>query len=166
MNWSLIALKWLMIRWMCGVKLNERKKSEELRELLGLDPVSLMIKKSRLRMRWFPKFSNPVYLTTPQREFPLQFCNGSKTRVMTLLDGGKPLTIYAFFKTQYQKVTDGRIDGQNCQNNKNWQKFFSGLLYFCTPCRHWSHNLLPIRNNNVTITKATVHKNYSLQVQL
>ena len=40
-----------MIRWMCGVKLNERKKSEELRELLGLEPVSLMIIKSRLR--WF-----------------------------------------------------------------------------------------------------------------
>ena len=38
-------------RWMCGVKLNERKKSEELGELLGLEPVSLMIKKSRLR--WF-----------------------------------------------------------------------------------------------------------------
>ena len=34
-----------MIRWMCGVKLNERKKSEELRELFGLEPVSLMIKK-------------------------------------------------------------------------------------------------------------------------
>ena len=33
---------------MCGVKLNERKKSGEL---LGLEPVSLMIKKSRLR--WF-----------------------------------------------------------------------------------------------------------------
>ena len=33
------------------VKLNERKKSEELRKLLGLEPVSLMIKKSRLR--WF-----------------------------------------------------------------------------------------------------------------
>jgi len=32
-------------------ELNERKKSEELRELLGLEPVSLMIKKSRLR--WF-----------------------------------------------------------------------------------------------------------------
>ena len=31
--------------------MNERKKSEELRELLGLEPVSLMIKKSRLR--WF-----------------------------------------------------------------------------------------------------------------
>ena len=30
-----------MIRWICGVKLNERKKSEEL---LGLEPVSLMIK--------------------------------------------------------------------------------------------------------------------------
>ena len=34
-----------MIRRMCGVKLNERKKSEELRELLGLEPASLMIKK-------------------------------------------------------------------------------------------------------------------------
>jgi len=38
-----------MIRWMCGVKLNARKKSEELRKLLGLEPVSLMIKNSRLR---------------------------------------------------------------------------------------------------------------------
>ena len=40
-----------MIRWMCGDKMNKRKKSEELRELLGLEPVSLMIIKSRLR--WF-----------------------------------------------------------------------------------------------------------------
>jgi len=40
-----------MIRWMCGVKLNQRKKSEELKELLGLEPTSLMIKKSSLR--WF-----------------------------------------------------------------------------------------------------------------
>jgi len=40
-----------MIRWMCGVKLNDRKKNQDLRELLGLEPVSLMIKKSRLR--WF-----------------------------------------------------------------------------------------------------------------
>jgi len=31
--------------------LNARKKYEELEELLGLEPVSLMIKKSRLR--WF-----------------------------------------------------------------------------------------------------------------
>ena len=32
-------------------KLNERKKSEEVGELIGLEPVSLVIKKSRLR--WF-----------------------------------------------------------------------------------------------------------------
>ena len=31
-----------MIRWKCEVKLNERKKSEELRELLGLEQVSLI----------------------------------------------------------------------------------------------------------------------------
>jgi len=40
-----------IMRWMCGVNLNERKKSKELRELLGLEPVSLMIKKSSLK--WF-----------------------------------------------------------------------------------------------------------------
>ena len=28
-----------MIRWMCGIILNEVKKSEELGELLGLEPV-------------------------------------------------------------------------------------------------------------------------------
>jgi len=40
-----------MIRWMCGIKLNERKRSEELGELIGLEPVSLTIQKSRLK--WF-----------------------------------------------------------------------------------------------------------------
>jgi len=34
-----------MTKRMCGLKLNERKKSDELRELLGLEPVSLMNKK-------------------------------------------------------------------------------------------------------------------------
>jgi len=34
---------------MCGIKLNERKRREEVRELLRLELVSLMIKKSRLR---------------------------------------------------------------------------------------------------------------------
>jgi len=35
----------------CGVKLDERKNGEKLEELLGLEPVSLLMKKSRLR--WF-----------------------------------------------------------------------------------------------------------------
>jgi len=48
---KMIRTEMSMIRWMYGVKLNERKKSEELGELLGLEPVSVMIKKSRLR--WF-----------------------------------------------------------------------------------------------------------------
>ena len=38
-----------MTKRMCGLKLNERKKSDELRELLGLEPVSLMIQK---RVGW------------------------------------------------------------------------------------------------------------------
>ena len=39
---------------MYWVKMNERKKREELGELLGLEPVILIIKKSR--QRWFGYF--------------------------------------------------------------------------------------------------------------
>jgi len=39
-----------MVRWQCWVKLNERKKSEELGELLRLEAVSLVIKK--VEMFW------------------------------------------------------------------------------------------------------------------
>jgi len=35
----------MRIKRMCEVRLTERKKSQELRELLGLEPVSLMIKR-------------------------------------------------------------------------------------------------------------------------
>jgi len=34
-----------MVRWICWIKMNEIK-SNELRELLGLEPVSLVIKRA------------------------------------------------------------------------------------------------------------------------
>ena len=40
-----------MIRWICGVKLKERKSSDELRNLLGLD--SILVEMQRKRLRWF-----------------------------------------------------------------------------------------------------------------
>ena len=40
-----------ILRWMCGFNLKDNKKNTEIRGLLGLDPVSLTIKRSRLR--WF-----------------------------------------------------------------------------------------------------------------
>jgi len=40
-----------MIRWICGFSLKDRKSNAELRELLGIEPVSLVVKKGRLR--WF-----------------------------------------------------------------------------------------------------------------
>jgi len=40
-----------MIRWTCRFTLKESKKRAELRELLALDPVSLVTKNGRLR--WF-----------------------------------------------------------------------------------------------------------------
>ena len=40
-----------MLRWMCGFNLNDNRKNTEVRELLGLDPVSLSVKRTRLW--WF-----------------------------------------------------------------------------------------------------------------
>jgi len=37
-----------MLRWMYGFNLKDNKKNTEIRELLGLDPSSLSIKRGRL----------------------------------------------------------------------------------------------------------------------
>ena len=40
-----------MIRWMCGVSMKDRKTSEELRELVGVEPITTVIRSGRLR--WY-----------------------------------------------------------------------------------------------------------------
>jgi len=40
-----------MVRWMCGVKLQDRVPSKELRERLGLDDIILVLQQNRLR--WY-----------------------------------------------------------------------------------------------------------------
>jgi len=40
-----------MVRWMCGVKLEERVPSKELRERLGLDDLISVLQQNR--MRWY-----------------------------------------------------------------------------------------------------------------
>ena len=41
----------MMVRWMCGVTLRDRKSSEELRKRLGIVSVSSLV--SHGRLRWF-----------------------------------------------------------------------------------------------------------------
>ena len=38
-----------MVRWMCGVSLRERKTSDQLRRMMGIEPVVDVVKRSRLR---------------------------------------------------------------------------------------------------------------------
>ena len=38
-----------MIRWMCGVSMKDRRTGEELRELVGVEPITTVIKSGRLR---------------------------------------------------------------------------------------------------------------------
>ena len=40
-----------MIRWMCGVSMKDRRTSEELRELVGVERITTVIKCGRLR--WY-----------------------------------------------------------------------------------------------------------------
>ena len=40
-----------MIRWICGVSMKDKRISEELRELVGVEPITNVIKSGRLR--WY-----------------------------------------------------------------------------------------------------------------
>ena len=40
-----------MIRWMCGVSMKDRKSSKKLRELVGVDLITTVIKSGMLR--WY-----------------------------------------------------------------------------------------------------------------
>ena len=37
-----------MVRWICGIKLNDRFPSKELRERLGIDDIALVLQQNRL----------------------------------------------------------------------------------------------------------------------
>ena len=40
-----------MMRWMCGISLKDRKTNEELRRLVGVEPITTFIRGGRLR--WY-----------------------------------------------------------------------------------------------------------------
>ena len=40
-----------MIRWMCGVSMKDGNTSEELKKLVGVDPITTVIRSGRLR--WY-----------------------------------------------------------------------------------------------------------------
>ena len=48
---SLERREWMMVRWMCGVSLKDRKHSMDLYSLLGVQSVADVVKRGRLR--WF-----------------------------------------------------------------------------------------------------------------
>ena len=42
-------MKEQMIRWMCGISLKDRRTNEELRRLVGVEPITTFMRGSRLR---------------------------------------------------------------------------------------------------------------------
>jgi len=75
-GWKLNCTGMSTIRWMCLVKVNEREKTEDLGELLGLEPVSLMIEKSRLR--WLYMLNISMIMTGSGFGSNLQVGGGTK----------------------------------------------------------------------------------------
>ena len=39
-----------MIRWMCGVSLKYRRRSEEFRKLVGVQPITTVVRSGRMRL--------------------------------------------------------------------------------------------------------------------
>jgi len=48
---ALMRAEMRMVRWMCGVKLQDRAPSKELRDRLGLDDIISVLKQNRLQ--WY-----------------------------------------------------------------------------------------------------------------
>jgi len=46
---ALLRTEMRMVRWMCGVKLQDRVSSKELRERLGVDDIMSVLQQNRLR---------------------------------------------------------------------------------------------------------------------
>ena len=40
-----------MIRWMCGISMKDRRTNEELRRMVGVEPITTVIRSGRLR--WY-----------------------------------------------------------------------------------------------------------------
>ena len=40
-----------MLRWMCGISIKERRTNEELRKLVGVEPITTVIRSGKLR--WY-----------------------------------------------------------------------------------------------------------------
>ena len=38
-----------MIRWICGISMKDRRTNEELRRLIGVEPITIVIRSGRLR---------------------------------------------------------------------------------------------------------------------
>ena len=50
-----------MIRWMCGISMKDRRTNEELRRLVGVEPITTFIRSGRLR--WYGHVMRKVMRT-------------------------------------------------------------------------------------------------------
>ena len=50
-----------MIRWMCGISMTDRRTNEELRRLVGVEPITTVIRSRRLR--WYEHVMRKVMRT-------------------------------------------------------------------------------------------------------
>ena len=50
-----------MGRWMCGISMKDRRTSEELRRLVGVEPITTVIRSGRLR--WYGHVMRKVMKT-------------------------------------------------------------------------------------------------------
>ena len=55
-----------MIRWMCGVSMKDRRTSEEMRGLVGVEPITTVIKSGRLR--WYEHVMRKSVMRTGRKK--------------------------------------------------------------------------------------------------
>ena len=66
----------MMVRWMCGVSLKDRKSNEELRSRLKIECVSEVVRRGRLRWFGHVERKNVDDWVSACRSFPVEGCKG------------------------------------------------------------------------------------------
>ena len=99
-----------MIRWMCGVSIKDRRTSEELRKLIGVQPITTVIRSGRLR--WYGHV-----MRKGDEDWVMK---GMEFRVEGRRPVGRPR--WTWLESVEAGMGEIEIDRENVHDRKKWRK--------------------------------------------
>ena len=99
-----------MIRWMCGVSMKNRRTNEELRRLVGVEPITTIIRSGRLR--WYGHVMRKCDEDCVKK--------GMEFRI----EGGRPIgrPRKTWLESVEADMVEPKIDKEDVHDRKKWRR--------------------------------------------